>query len=65
MPTISAMCSPAAVTSEGLLVAGAVASLLLLLIQEQAVAVSSSVATADASAHTLVVACVGVEVVPS
>lgn len=44
---------------------GAVVSLLLLWIQAQVVAVSSSVATADASVHTLAVACAGVEVVLS
>lgn len=44
---------------------GAVVLLLLLLIQEQVVAVSSSVATADASVHTLVAACVEVEAVLS
>lgn len=57
--------SPVVVTFEELLVVGAVVLLLLLLIQEQVVAVSSFVATADASVHTLVVACVGVEVVLS
>lgn len=58
-----AQCLPVVVTSVGLLAWDAAVLWLLLLGQELVVAEVSSVVTADASVHTLVAACAGVEAV--